>query len=83
MCDDTLDAARARAGSASAWSAGWRRWLARRLASLLALDQAARRPGLGGAGPGIAFRLVEQFGRCGARRPRACSGIWARPTAGR
>jgi ATP-dependent RNA helicase SUPV3L1/SUV3 len=61
VCDDTLDAA-ARTQVRERLERWLEAWIAGRLKSLLALDQALRRPGLGGAGRGIAFRLVEQFG---------------------
>ena len=37
-------------------------WIDRRLGPLMALARAAREPGLGGPGRGIAFRLVEHLG---------------------
>jgi ATP-dependent RNA helicase SUPV3L1/SUV3 len=37
-------------------------WIDRRLGPLLALARAAREPGLGGSGRGIAFRLAEHLG---------------------
>ena len=69
-CDDTLDVA-ARAGSGERLERWLQRGSARRLATLLALERASRRPGWGAPGGASHFAWSSNSGPCGARKRRA------------